>query len=98
MEGAVLSGEELIDNAERKKELFDAFPHAIGGEMEGRGLYGAAQAAGVDWILVKAICDWADGNKHKLAQPLAAAAAVDLVRHVLLDRGALAALPRAKKR
>jgi nucleoside phosphorylase len=31
--------------------------------MEGIGLYAAAQNAKVDWILVKAICDWADGNK-----------------------------------
>jgi len=28
--------------------------------------YGAAaQRNKVDWILVKAICDWADGNKHQ---------------------------------
>jgi nucleoside phosphorylase len=97
-EGPVLSGEELIDNAERKKELFEAFPQAIGGEMEGRGLYGAAHDAKVEWVLVKAICDWADGSKHKLDQPLAAAAAVDLVHHVLSDPGALAALPRGRKR
>ena len=95
--GPVLSGEELIDNVERKNELFDAFPQAIGGEMEGRGLYGAAHDAKVDWVLVKAICDWADGAKHKLNQPLAAAAAVDIVHLVLSDPGALAALPKARK-
>jgi nucleoside phosphorylase len=97
-EGPMLSGEELIDHADRKKELLDAFPQAVGGEMEGRGLYAAANDAGKGWILVKAICDWADGTKHKLDQPLAAAAAVDLVYHVLLDPEALAPLPKRRKR
>src|SRR5450432_914990 len=31
--------------------------------MEGAGLYATAQRKKVDWILVKAICDWADGQK-----------------------------------
>jgi hypothetical protein len=31
--------------------------------MEGAGLYVACLAAKKDWILVKAVCDWADGNK-----------------------------------
>lgn len=32
--------------------------------MEGGGLYAASQQSKVDWILVKAICDWADGKKE----------------------------------
>jgi hypothetical protein len=31
--------------------------------MEGTGLYVACENKKVDWILVKGICDWADGNK-----------------------------------
>ncbi|HTN85391.1 MAG TPA: SUMF1/EgtB/PvdO family nonheme iron enzyme [Sorangium sp.] len=92
--GPVLSGEELVDDPARKAELFGAFPQAIGGEMEGRGLYGAAHDAKVDWILVKGICDWADGTKHKQDQPFAAAAAVDLVHRVLSDHSALDGLPK----
>jgi nucleoside phosphorylase len=58
-------------------------PEAIGGEMEGAGLYAAARDAKVDWILVKAICDWADGTKNNDAQPQAARNAAQFVLHVL---------------
>jgi nucleoside phosphorylase len=72
-----------VDDPAFKAELFRKYPHAIGGEMEGVGLSAAAVRHGVPWILVKAICDWGDGKKHKKHQPLAAAAAVSLVHHVL---------------
>lgn len=81
--GPLLSGEKLVDNPAFKAELFDRYPQAIGGDMEGVGLAAAAFRHGVPWILVKAICDWADGKKHKKHQPLAAAAAVSLVHHAL---------------
>lgn len=58
----VLSGEELIDNKERRDELVHEFPFSKGGEMEGAGLYAACDGV-ADWILVKGICDFADGNK-----------------------------------
>jgi nucleoside phosphorylase len=61
--GTILSGETLIDNVDYRDQLRALEPEAIGGEMEGVGLYAAAHNAKVDWILVKAICDWADGNK-----------------------------------
>lgn len=88
-QGAVLSGEELIDNAARKAELVQRFPEAIGGEMEGTGLSGASFYERRPWILVKAICDWADGVKNAYHQPLAAAAAASLVHHVLSDPDAI---------
>jgi nucleoside phosphorylase/HEAT repeat protein len=83
--GPILSGEVLIDNLTYKKRLLKQFPDAIGGEMEGVGVYAAAERSGVEWIIVKAICDWADGRKDKVKrhQPLAAAAAASLVHHVL---------------
>lgn len=95
--GPVLSGETLVDDLAFKAELVAAFPDAVGGEMEGRGLYAAAQEVGVPWILVKAISDWADGKKSKQDQPFAAAAAVDLVRAVLSDPGALEGLPDGER-
>jgi nucleoside phosphorylase len=61
--GTLLSGETLVDNVDYREQLRALEPEAIGGEMEGVGLYAAAQNAKVDWIIVKAICDWADGNK-----------------------------------
>jgi nucleoside phosphorylase len=61
--GPVLSGDKLIDNQDYRDQLIGLNPEAIGGEMEGAGLYATAQRKKVDWILVKAICDWADGQK-----------------------------------
>jgi nucleoside phosphorylase len=46
--GAVLSGEKLVDDAAFKAALFAQYPHAIGGEMEGRGFSAAAGEAKVD--------------------------------------------------
>lgn len=61
--GLVLSGEKLVDHCDYRKQLQQFGPEMIGGEMEGAGLYVACQDAKVDWVLVKAICDWADGKK-----------------------------------
>jgi len=60
----ILSGEELIDKKSRRDELLTIYPEAKGGEMEGVGV--AASCEGnADWILVKGICDFADGQKGK---------------------------------
>jgi nucleoside phosphorylase len=80
--GTVLSGETLIDNKEYRDLLFDGEPEADGGEMEGTGLYTACHDQKVDWILVKGICDWADGNKSqdkKSRQKMAASNAAAFV-------------------
>jgi len=61
----ILSGEELINDLERRNELLLEKPSAKGGEMEGAGVYAAAEQGKIDWIIVKGICDFADGNKDK---------------------------------
>ena len=61
--GVVLTGEKLVDNLDFRDQLRSLEAEAIGGEMEGAGMYVACQDKKVDWILIKAICDWADGNK-----------------------------------
>lgn len=84
--GLILSGDKLVDNIDFRQQLKDIEPEAIGGEMEGAGLYTACQDAKVDWILVKSICDWADGHKSykkKEYQRLAAKNAASFVLHVL---------------
>ncbi|QZA98205.1 hypothetical protein K3369_01000 [Pseudomonas mandelii] len=84
--GLLLSGDKLIDNKSFRDELSNLAPDALGGEMEGAGLYVACQEANVDWILIKAICDWADGNKKKnksANQQKAADNAADFVVHML---------------
>ena len=84
--GVVLTGEKLVDNVDYRDELKTFEPEAIGGEMEGAGLYVACQDGKVDWILVKAICDWADGHKatdEDQRQHLAARNAASFVLHAL---------------
>jgi hypothetical protein len=84
--GLVLSGEKLVDNLDFREQLRVLEPEAIGGEMEGAGLYVACHDAKVDWILVKAICDWVDGHKNRnktKRQALAAHNAARFVLHVL---------------
>lgn len=84
--GLVLSGSKLVDNHDYRNQLVSLAPEAIGGEMEGEGLYVACHDKKVDWILVKAICDWADGNKNteKTAhQELAAHNAASFILHAL---------------
>ncbi|MCB9597265.1 MAG: hypothetical protein H6719_31360 [Sandaracinaceae bacterium] len=63
--GLILSGEKLVDNKDYRVQLQDWEPEALGGEMEGGGLYVAAVESGVDWALIKAVCDYADGKKRE---------------------------------
>jgi nucleoside phosphorylase len=88
--GLILSGSKLVDHLDYRDELRRFAPDAIGGEMEGIGLYHAASDRKVHWILVKAICDWADGNKHiekNDRQQLAASNAAIFTCHVLQRGG-----------
>ena len=81
----ILSGEKLIDNLNLRNQLEQQFPTAKGGEMEGAGLYAACQDKGVEWILIKSICDFADGNKgsgKKEKQALAIETALHACLHV----------------
>ena len=81
--GLILSGEKVVNDLDFRDWLLKTEPEAIGGEMEGAGLYAAARGAKVDWILVKAICDWADGEKNDEAHLLAAHNAAQFVLYAL---------------
>ena len=88
--GLLLSGEKLVDNYDFREHLRQLEPEAIGGEMEGVGLYASAQRKRVDWLVIKAICDWADGEKgyqKQLRQQAAAEHAANFVVHVLKQGG-----------
>ena len=88
----LLSGESLIDNKTYCKKLLSAFEQAEGGEMEGAGVFAAAHQNGLEWILIKGICDFADGKKShgkKSKQMIAAAAAASLCAHVFSQPGNL---------
>ncbi len=87
--GTVLSGDKVVDDKNFKKKLIAAYPRAIGGEMEGRGAYAACRSKNInEWIVVKAICDWADGTKSKdkkKNQKIAAKSATSLLHHIFMD-------------
>jgi len=93
--GALLCGEELIDNDVYRKKLVDIQntyiknmngPSIIGGEMEGVGLASVFKNQDNNtWIVIKAICDFADGAKDidkESNQRLAAKNVVDFCFHV----------------
>ena len=81
--GPLVSDSNLIDNLQEKENIFKAFPDAIGGEMEGAAIMSAIHGSTPkpEGIVIKAICDWGDGNKNKQWQPFAAHAAADYVLH-----------------
>jgi nucleoside phosphorylase len=84
--GPILSGSKLVDDEAFKGDLFRRFPTAVGGEMEGAGVYAAADRRRIEWIIIKGICDWGV-NKTKGHQELAARNAADLVHMLLLEKG-----------
>jgi nucleoside phosphorylase len=83
LSGPILTGEKLIDDSEFKNVLFKQFPDAIGGEMEAAGVYAACNAKNIPWIIVKSICDWADGNKNKNFQAESAQVVFSFIHRAL---------------
>ena len=65
LKGGYVSGEQLVDNKSARDNLLKETPEAKAGEMEGNGMVAACESARKPWILVKAICDFADGDKGK---------------------------------
>jgi nucleoside phosphorylase len=83
--GEMLSGEKLIDNPYFKSALLNRFPEAIGGEMEGAGVQAASGREGTEWLVVKAVCDYANEKNFDRTrrQKLAASQAAKAVLRVL---------------
>jgi len=84
--GPILSGEKLVNSSEFREKLKAEFPSAIGGEMEGAGLYSAAARRNIEWLIVKAICDFA-AVKGDSAHELAAKNACNFVAKFLEQPG-----------
>ncbi|BCB86329.1 5'-methylthioadenosine/S-adenosylhomocysteine nucleosidase family protein [Phytohabitans suffuscus] len=87
--GEILSGEKLIDNPGFKSALMERFPEAIGGEMEGAGVQAASGREGTEWLVVKAVCDYAQEKEvdRTARQKLAASRAARAVLRVLEQGG-----------
>ncbi|XVQ82299.1 hypothetical protein ACQP2K_25955 [Microbispora siamensis] len=84
--GPLLSANTLLDSPTTRASLAAAEPDAIGGEMEGLGVYAAAAKGRAEWIVVKAICDWGM-DKDDAAQAFAARNAAEFVLDVLSGGG-----------
>lgn len=87
--GTLLSGEKLLDNLAFRENLRASYPEAIGGEMEGSGILSAGAREGIEWIVAKAVCDYAHnkGEGKKQRQLLAAEVSAKAVLHVLRAGG-----------
>ncbi len=81
--GLILSGSKLVSHKGFRDELLHVNPEAIGGEMEGISLYEVGNRTHIEWILVKAICDWADDEKNDAYQMQAAKNATRFVIQVV---------------
>lgn len=93
----MLSGEKLVDNYSFREALKKEFPDSDGGEMEGAGVASACIDK-VPWILVKGICDFADGNKStnkEANQKTAMGAALSLCSELLSSPYALSEFIKA---
>ena len=93
--GLLLSGSLLVDHPGVRDQLRHLAPEALGGEMEAATLCDLAQRHHVSWIAVKAISDWADGNKCQHEQEHQRLAAEHAARFVLYVIGQPGFLPRA---
>jgi WD40 repeat protein/nucleoside phosphorylase len=97
----MLSGEKLVDDIDYRNSLkaLAAQDDIAGGEMEAAGLFKAVEGRGVDWLVIKAICDFADGQKgvNKDQRQADAAQNAAQVAKALFDSG-LVSYPDASLR
>ena len=83
--GMILSGPYVINDPKMKEIFMEDFAReAIGIEMEAAYLFAAVQQTTTDVIIVKAVCDFGDGEKNDIYQPTAAVLAADFV-HMKLN-------------
>lgn len=87
----LLSGDTLVDSLDYREQLSRLFPEARGGEMEATGIYSASRENETPWMIIKAICDYADGNKRENKEERQRQAANSAARFVfyLIERGCL---------
>lgn len=79
----VMSGEKVVASKEATAALRTSWPKAVGIEMEGLGAALAAYRGGPEFLLVKAVSDFADASKDDDWHPYAADAAAQLAVAVI---------------
>jgi nucleoside phosphorylase len=80
--GLLASGEKLVNSKEFLNDLKIREPEIIGGEMEASGLVSVCIDKKIEWLVVKAICDWGY-RKDDNGQQLAAHNAFDFIMYTL---------------
>jgi nucleoside phosphorylase len=86
--GLLLSGNTLINSPDFIKKIKEVEPDAMGGEMEGAGIYSVAVKRKIDWIVIKGIADWGIKKSDEF-QHAAASNAIHFTFHVI-STGSLA--------
>lgn len=98
--GCIVCGDKLIDDQNFIAKLAQIEPEFVGGEMEAAGIEAAAQANKTDWIVIKGISDWGDGNKNTTSkdedQGIAAHNAAQVV-HALIAIGPIQPPPTIER-
>lgn len=80
--GLFASGKKLVNSQEFLRQLKDREKEIIGGEMEAAGLVSVCSDKKIEWIVVKAICDWGF-DKVDDGQQIAAHNAFDFIMYNL---------------
>jgi nucleoside phosphorylase len=80
--GLFASGDKLVNSEKFMYQLKEREKEIIGGEMEAVGLVSVCSDKKIEWIVVKAICDWGF-NKEDGGQQLAAYNAFDFIMYNL---------------
>lgn len=86
--GILVTEDTLVDSKDHKKDILKLISRAIGGEKEAEGINAAATNGHYEWIVIKAIADWGDGNKepYRKWQKYASIAAARFVLYCLKDK------------
>lgn len=79
--GPMLTLNTRVSSRALHEYLRTAEPDAVGGDMEGSGIYAAGARGKVDWIVIKGISDW--GRHGGTDREVAAAAAARFVVHMI---------------
>jgi nucleoside phosphorylase len=82
--GPMLSSATLVNSPPERAALTQQFPNALGGDMEGAAVYGAAAKDGIEWIVVKGISDWGRQKTYGHQATAAENAAMFVVRTLQL--------------
>ncbi len=85
--GVIACGEKVIDDAEFRDSLITKHRGIAAIEMEGYGVSAAAwqRYKPVRSLVIRSLCDYADGQKNDTWHEYAAAAAAGFAKHFLLD-------------